>query len=310
MVKFYFFKIVCERNEQGEWRKRLYPLPGQFTYVNSRMPSVPVDTTLRVQLRSSENGKIVRLWSDDIVGVRHEGDDQRATKLSKYTRNDGFFYRSESEVFYVPRVSFLEVPRDGIRFAAEDMKQAYLDLVSRTNDAHVATPSAPATPSSTARPEGAPAPTPQSPRASEPNDNIITEEPTRIQMRELDAIESHLLLEMSERQTAETLLLISQIKDRMRIGVTKFAYEKQTGELRVAYGTRNTEIIEMVSAGASRSERSLNRNQEYDGEHFRYFDLEKKEWRMFCTPDIKSVTIDFLMTSTSAIRDFINSHAA
>lgn len=70
-----------------------------------------------------------------------------------------------------------------------------------------------------------------------------------------------------------TLLPIApeNLKSRLRLGVTTFAFRKLDGSLRTAVGTTNLTIIPVEShpTGAGKSSEKV----------VTFFDIEKREWR-------------------------------
>ena len=284
MTKYYFFKIEREVNASHEYRTVVHPIPGQFTYKNQRNRRVPIDPALKVQLPNSQNGLACRCSTGDIIGVRLTGHSEQHTKLGIYTRNETNFYRTESPIYLVTGIGCSMLPH-----ADEDMKAAYEALSASSEAADTA-------------PEQTSSETPSTPRQSQPvgSDHLNPWEETRIDTLELNAVEDALRLDLgNEREALGKTLIVSQIRDRMRKGVAKFSYEKQNGDIRVAYGTRNREVIRLLGGG---EEQRSGSTTEPDGRHFNYFDIQRHEWRQFCTPDVKSVQTDILITNISTIR--------
>lgn len=87
--------------------------------------------------------------------------------------------------------------------------------------------------------------------------NIIT---IRTKAREIDGISKALLVE--------------QLKKQLRSGqIVKFAYLKSNGEVRVAYGTTNTDFVKDKVCGWGESRETYATTA--------YYDLEKGGWRSF-----------------------------
>lgn len=297
MKQYYFFAVALERNNSGQNRTVLYPLTNQTTYFNRQVREHPVNPDYRVQVNLAENSKVVRLRPLTVIGVCHEGFNAKECRLPEYSRNDVKFYRTNAEVFMVcdPESSdphngqVLRVPN--LRVADNEMMDAYRSSTATDwpqNDAaahggeasreNVRTGS-PAATATTSTAQALPA---------------LTIDP-----RELERIENYLRDNMDERNALLKLLVISQIRDRMRLGVCKFVFRKQNGEVRTAYGTRNSAAMQVAGANLSSSE---NRAAQSDGAHFCYFDAQKRGWRSFCVEDIMSVCTDVLITSLDDVR--------
>lgn len=295
MVKFYFFKVCREMNAQRQYRTVLHPLPGQTTYVNQRETGRPLDTALKVQVASRENSKVCRLVTDTVVGVAIEGRTLRDTKLGIYTRDEQEFYRAEGELLLVDNPYYLSSQVTFIRYASDcypSMMEAY-NLLSNSDARGEEAPQAPRTAEESAE---AVANTTMPSTATV----ISTAPQRRVDTTELESIESNLLDTLPERETLGKLLIISQIRDRMRIGVAKFSFLKQNGDTRLAYGTRNPDVIRLC--GGDVMEQQERQDGGPDGEHFHYFDVQKRAWRCFCVEDIISVTSEMPIVDTATIR--------
>lgn len=69
-------------------------------------------------------------------------------------------------------------------------------------------------------------------------------------------------------------ILIEQLKEKLKSGkIVKFAYLKSNGEVRVAFGTTNSDFIKDKICGWGESRESYATTA--------YFDLEKCAWRSF-----------------------------
>ena len=284
MKQFYFFKLV-EENNGTQWRKYAYPLPGQTTYLTLRDRNHVIDHNCRAQLDREENTKFVQLFAGDVVGICHEGDNARDCRLLEYNNHGTIFYKATGEIFLIGDANpYIE----GLRCASEcdGMNDAFLRLVQQNGT--VGQPAAPGA-SATATPHTDAADDAQDGSVSGTGD-VTMPVYSRVEMRELDAIEQSLLNTLTNRQANEKLLVISQIRDRMRTGVARFVYIKQNGDTRVAYGTRCGSVVELLGGNTSGMPR---REGDSDGVHFHYFDIQRRDWRCFCTEDVQSVSIDY-----------------
>ncbi len=82
----------------------------------------------------------------------------------------------------------------------------------------------------------------------------------RTQAREIDGI--------------STALLVEQLKKKLRTGqIVKFAYLKSNGEVRIAYGTTNSDFVKDKVCGWGESRETYATTA--------YFDLERCGWRSF-----------------------------
>lgn len=290
MVKYYFFQVCRETNAQGENRTVLHSLEGQTTYEDRSNPDVSIIRALKVQFWNPENYKAVRLPVGAIVGVMHEGCDAKQCKLTKYSRNGVYFYRTEREIFLVSFDS--EENYDFIQRAPTAMLLAYSELLSRNRRS---------------RDNGSNETAEQGAQESASDSEIQVAPQTRVDWAELDAIENHLLSETSERDALNKLLTISQIRDRMRGGVAKFSFTKTNGDVRIAYGTRNRDLITRLLGHNDTDERG---RDNHDGAHFHYFDVQKRAWRCFCTEEILNVNLTTHITNIETVMAIANTSAA
>lgn len=274
MQKFYFFATTRERNAQGEYWTLLKPLSGQTTFQGNE--EVPVNENLKVQVPATENRKVVRIPTGAIVGVKYTGNTHYRISLPLRRRGETNYYRTEQELFLVRCLGTLGNP-DIISQADDEMMQAFHQL--RNHEAQDSTTPATST-------ESAESASPAS--TAEPAGQTATEIPltpqTRVDNIEIRAIENFLLNTLDERAAILKLLTVSRIKDRMRAGVAKFSFVKQNGDVRIAYGTRNPALLSLFSTNTVDGHLG-----EPDGNHFNYFDIQRRSWRCFCTPDVKSV---------------------
>lgn len=283
MKQYYFFKVCRGFNASRQFRTVLHPLPNQFTFKTLRDRHHPIDPACKVQLCNAQNHIAVQLPSLTIIGVCHEGVTERECSIREYTRDNAIFYRTDAEIRLI--LSPTGDPLNCIPLADEEMLQAYRELVSRD-----ATPQEAAAPTTENVCPSHVAPVQMAPEH--------VAEPITFDPNEMRQIEESLMCEMSEREALGKLLIISQIRDRMKLGVVKFSYEKQNGDIRIAYGTRNREAMQCVEyAGSGNAQQ----RREGDGAHFNYFDIQKRDWRCFCTRDIRSVEVGQIYTDPNSI---------
>lgn len=302
MQKFYFFYTLRERNAQGEFWMVVKPFAGQTTYENNREVDVRAD--LKVQLPVGENRKAVRLPAGSILGVKYTGSSKSSVALTLRRRGEVYYYRTDQELFLVSVEGALGAP-NLIQRADDEMIGAFRELTGRS----VNEQSTPHNEESTLRNEESPAATTSATStaadgAGNDDDEIADVVRTRVDNFALRNIEGHLSDCNDERETLAKLLLISKINDRCRCGVAKFSFRKQNGDVRIAYGTRNAEVIAMFQQDGGGNEEERRNNG--DGGHFHYFDIQRQAWRCFCTEDVLSVTGD-VIRSKAVIRAIANS---
>jgi len=79
-------------------------------------------------------------------------------------------------------------------------------------------------------------------------------------------------------ETFSLMVLLDELKKRMREDVVHFSFKKKDGSIRQAYGTRDSEVI-------VRHEGAMLPPQEKrttpTGGTFPYFDIERQAWRCF-----------------------------
>ena len=80
-------------------------------------------------------------------------------------------------------------------------------------------------------------------------------------------------------QVFEALVLIDELKKRMKNDVIHFSFRKKDGTVRQAYGTRLSEII--VKYEGALLPPQAQRQQQHTGGTFPYFDIERQAWRCF-----------------------------
>lgn len=303
MTKFYFFQISREANAQGQFWTMLHAIPGQQTPCYDLHPAEAIDPALKVQLCALENGKAARIVRHcpvgAIVGVKYESDAMRELVLKKYRHGDTYIYRTDNEIFLVDsntadRGTILSsVPH--LRMADAEMIAAYDDVIGGGVSSTAASTAQASQPAPAAEASA-------SPRQNE-NGIPVTELPlilveTRISQNELDSVATHLDVSLSDAAAKSKLLVISKIRDQMRVGLCKFSYLKTNGDTRIAYGTRNQSIIQMLS-GDTNNESSG--NGQNDGGHFHYFDIQRCAWRCFCTEEVLTVLSPMPIVNLSTI---------
>ena len=303
MPKFYFFQISREANAQGQFWTMLHAIPGQQTPCYGLHPAEAIDPALKVQLCALENGKAARIVrhcpAGAIVGVKYESVAISEQVLKKYRRGDTYIYRTDNEIFLVDsntadRGTILSsVPH--LRMADAEMIAAYDDVIGGGVSSTAASTAQASQPAPAAEASA-------SPRQDE-NGIPVTELPlilveTRISQNELDSVATHLDVSLSDAAAKSKLLVISKIRDQMRVGLCKFSYMKTNGDTRIAYGTRNQSIIQMLS-GDTNNESSGNGHN--DGGHFHYFDIQRCAWRCFCTEEVLTVLSPMPIVNLSTI---------
>lgn len=303
MVKYFFFEVKVETNESSQLRKVFYPLPGQTTYVDRSHPNDPVHTDWRLQLTLLPNGLACRCAVDSIIGVKLESSDPRELKLNIRTRNARKFYQTDAPIFFVAPGESMVL---GLVNGDEEMLAAYrallgsgsVDMAPEAESQH--NDERPETTRTCVRDSHSLTALCQDPISF----GVITEV-VASRNNELRVIEDFLVQNESETRAVNLTLNISMLMDRMQKGVAKFSYFKQNGDYREAYGTRNRDLIDfiLVSEGSDRYNSVHDReNSVPDGEHFRYFDIQQKDWRCFCVKDFDELQQDFLIMSAVETR--------
>lgn len=80
-------------------------------------------------------------------------------------------------------------------------------------------------------------------------------------------------------------------REAMLSGICHFEYEKNNGEMREAYGTLSSEVIEAIT-GKGKTAMS---KKGTGTTSMPYFDLQKGEWRAFRKDRIKAVDTDYVI---------------
>lgn len=106
---------------------------------------------------------------------------------------------------------------------------------------------------------------------------------------EIRAIFVHLdqVMDWPIDSTLQILILVDELKKRMKDDVVHFSFKKKDGTLRHAYGTRLTEII--VRHEGEVLPDSNTRKQASNGSTFPYYDIEKGAWRCFKTESLMDI---------------------
>lgn len=294
MKQFYFFRITRELNESRQYRTVIHPLPGQTTYKTARNRFHPLDPALKVQLCSAQNHLACQLSFGDIIGVAHEGETAKACRICEYSRNNILFYRTAAKIYYIGDENGVNTSCgvSGLENAPADMIEAYTR----------------AYPSDNAPTENNNPVTENTAQAASVHQQVydtpfVAATPMPENPEEIAQIEAHLLNFFSEREALNKLLIISQIRDRVRLGVARFTYRKQNDDIRVAYGTRNADVMRQISM---HGQMGVTQGRQGDGGHFNYFDVQARDWRCFCTEDILSVETTVLITDPATIQGLTN----
>ena len=86
-------------------------------------------------------------------------------------------------------------------------------------------------------------------------------------------------MDMPINETFQLMVLIDELKKRMKDEVTHFSFRKKDGTIRQAYGTRVSEIIVRYEGAILPPQNQ--RRQQASGGTFPYFDIERQAWRCF-----------------------------
>jgi len=265
MVNYFFFISQLRRNEQGEMRTVLVPLPNQTTWNNSTRGLVPVRTDLHVQADSESLGRIVRTPVGTFWGVCIEGNTPLAASLKTYHRNDRDFYRVTNVV--------KEEDFD------ESMTLAYCEVTSRREpelpmDGAHAEPVRPANTQNT-----------RNTRNTQNTQGMPVIHNGLASSR--DFVEG--LKNSTEDLSDGDMLELARLYDMLSLGIVSFSYIKNSdSSVRRAKGTRNPGVIRMqmiLTDGddqrASAAANDQRARTPFDGVHVAYFDLDRCGWRSF-----------------------------
>lgn len=93
---------------------------------------------------------------------------------------------------------------------------------------------------------------------------------------EMRAVYVHLdqMLDWPINDTFQLMILLDELKKRMKDDVVHFTFKKKDGSIRQAYGTRANDVLiqrDSVPDG----------NQKQSRGTFPYFDIERRAWRCF-----------------------------
>ena len=86
-------------------------------------------------------------------------------------------------------------------------------------------------------------------------------------------------MDMPINETFQLMVLIDELKKRMKDDVTHFTFKKKDGTIRQAYGTRVSEVIVRYEGALLPPQNQ--HQQQRSGGTFPYFDIEKQAWRCF-----------------------------
>lgn len=85
-------------------------------------------------------------------------------------------------------------------------------------------------------------------------------------------------MDMPINETFQLMILIFELKKRMKEEVTHFSFRKKDGSIRQAYGTRASEVIVRHEGAVLPPEE---KRPNGSGGTFPYFDIERQAWRSF-----------------------------
>ena len=296
MKQIYYFKIASVRNDAGQMRKTVFPLPNQRQISNVSDYGEPLEESWKVQLSSRENTKACALPNGTVIAVVYEGDNENELWLSaryKTREINGesvrvMFYRTDNEILFVQAPGYDmhepmpdEIQRTGISRASSQVISGYEFLYYGINSNN-------SNNSSTLNEVNA--------------DNGDTDAYAASSVSELRAIEERFAVNGTpedERRNLKKILKIAQVLDRMKLGVATFSYFKQNGNHRLAYGTRNPDIIRSFTTIVD--DPRGNNGSAHDGDHVSYFDIQRRDWRCFCASDIDDVELRVIPISEPAL---------
>jgi len=275
MEKYYFFRTV--RN--GGFLK-LRALPGQTTYLDYSHQNSPVNIEWDVQSEREARTIQCAYPEGTIFGACLTGSSLRSVKLLVHSRNGVSHYRLEGSLTYPLSVTRFTDPSHA---PSQEMLRQWNVFSLQNGGQRTAEPATSA------------------PQAAQPSMECST------LLRLASAPESYIrsmtiFVEGSDRQG--NLLKLSQLRDRMLVGVAKFSYRKQNGDVRVAYGTKIPEFIRNFPGCSVQAPSSSSQDT---GAHFRYFDIQRRDWRCFCVADFIGTDESVLITNTDRLADIPNS---
>lgn len=88
-------------------------------------------------------------------------------------------------------------------------------------------------------------------------------------------------------ETFSLMILIDELKKRMKDDVVHFSFKKKDGTVRQAYGTRESEVIVRHEGAALPDDKT--RKQVNNGSTFPYYDIERQAWRCFKTEGLMDI---------------------
>ena len=97
--------------------------------------------------------------------------------------------------------------------------------------------------------------------------------------KEMSSIHAYLdkVMDWPVGDTFQLMVLIDELKKRMKDEVAHFTFRKKDGTVRQAYGTRVSEVIVRYEGALLPPEKQ----RQCTGSTFPYFDIEKQAWRSF-----------------------------
>ncbi len=209
---------------------------------------------------------------DVVFGVKMEGSSRRQVRLMAYTDRGRTYYKASGivplldagneEIETDPNA--YRTNREGTRiYPNEEMIREFHAYMRRIGAER--------------GPEAASAP-------AEPDDEFPVV--TAGRMHKVQNIGNHLLDTCSRGDRVHFIKYsISLLLDLMAMGGVRFTYNKQNGDERQAFGTLREDVIREVNPNAFDNARGREESSNDDGAHVVYFDLQKRDWRSFCTED-------------------------
>lgn len=105
--------------------------------------------------------------------------------------------------------------------------------------------------------------------------------------RELASIHAYLdkVMDWPLQDIFQLMVLIDELKGRMREEVSHFSFRKKDGTVRQAYGTRASEVIVRHEGAVMPPEKQ----RQCTGCAFPYFDIERQAWRSFRVDNLMDI---------------------
>jgi len=274
MFRFYFFV-----NRRVDGRMKLFPLAGQTTYANhgsTHAPEEEVNVDTEVQMNIQDRALVCSYPSGIIFGVKLEGSSRRQVRLMAYSDRGRTYYKASGIVPILFRDNQIITDPDCYHdnragvcvMPDEELIEAYRAYVRNRNG--------------------------EAP-GEETAESFFSERPETAEqfpfvvagrMEKVANIANHLAdcgivnAEMITQKFNLSLLL-----DAFATAGARFKFRKQNGNIRNAVGTLREDIIMEVDPTAFEDSRERIGNNAVDGAHVVYYDLEKRDWRSFCTED-------------------------